>query len=177
MQPKTRMLVTPITLLVLLGVLAFGAWWGFQLISAPLPGNEPTPCVTKSVEEVAVDQIAVRVYNGGYTTGLGSKVGTALTKLGFTVLDTANTEERITTTVIVASSEDAPEAQLVLSFFKDATIKADGRTDAIVDVMVGSDWGGMNKKADKSITVESGSACLPVLPSASTSPSASSSPS
>lgn len=168
------MLATPAILLLLVGLLAYGAWWGLQRIADPLPGNEPTPCVTSAVKELKTSQVAVRVFNGGYTTGLGAKVGSALTSKGFVVLATGNTDESVSKTVIVAASEDSPEAKLVQGFFKDSTIKADDRIDATVDVMVGSKYAGMNKKAKESVAVEGGTTCLAVLPSSSSSsPSAS----
>lgn len=172
------MIVTPITLLVLLGILGFGAWWGYREISKPLPGNVPTPCVTTPAKELTSSQVAVRVLNGGYTTGLGTKVGKALEVKGFKVLFTGNSKERIKKTVIVASTADAPEAKLVLGFFKDATIRPDARVDATVDVLVGSEYGDMNADAPTSIAVSSGSVCVPVMPSpsGSGSPAASGSP-
>lgn len=166
-----RLILTPITLAVLCGILAFGAWWGYKQITAPLPGKAPTPCVTASAAELASSQVVVRVLNGGYTTGLGGKVSKELQTAGFVVLGSGNTQERVKKTVIVAASDKAPEALLVMGFFKDATIRADKdrAIDGRVDVLIGSEYGGINAEAPKTVKT-AGSACLAVLPTPSAAP-------
>ncbi|MDO4716476.1 MAG: LytR C-terminal domain-containing protein [Propionibacteriaceae bacterium] len=160
-----RLILTPVTLIALCGFLAFGAWWGYQQISAPLPGKLPTPCVSTSVTELSSSQVVVRVLNGGYTTGLGTKVSKELSGYGFIISGTGNTQERVKKTIIVAGSETAPEAQLVLGFFKEATIRVDKdrAIDAHVDVLVGSEYAGTNPEAPKAIAV-SGQVCIAVPP-------------
>lgn len=160
-----RLLMTPLTLLGLCAILVFGTWWGYKQITAPLPGDMPTPCVPTSATELAAKQVVVRVLNGGYKTGLGAKVGKEMETFGFTVGGTGNTQERIKKTVIVASAENAPEAELVKGFFKDATVRAseDRKIDGIVEVLVGSEYSGTNPEAPKTIAV-SGEVCLAVPP-------------
>ena len=43
-----RIVRTPITLLILLGVLMWGAWWGYTNILAPIPKVPPPPCGTRA---------------------------------------------------------------------------------------------------------------------------------
>lgn len=163
--------MTPVTLLALCGLLAFGAWWGYKQITAPLPGKAPVPCVTTAATELTTQQVVVRVFNGGYVTGLGEKVRKELVSYGFVSAGSSNTQERVKKTIIVAATEKAPEALLVAGFFKDATIRADKdrAIDGKVDVLIGSEYGGTNPDAPKSIAVQ-GSACLAVLPTPSAAP-------
>ena len=58
-----------------------------------------------------------------------------------------NTSEKVEQTVIVGADAKNPEVLLVKGFFKDATVRADKRTDGSVDVLVGDQYGGFNKKA------------------------------
>lgn len=165
-----RRLVTPVTLIALCGILAFGAWWGYKQVTAPL--FPPTPCVETSTAELATTQVVARVLNGGFTTGLGTKVKTSMEGLGFTVSSTGNTEERIKKTIIVAHTADSPEAQLVAGFFPESTVRADpNRVDGQVDVLIGSEYIDINTQAPKSVAVPSGMACLAVKPSTTPAPS------
>ena len=46
-----RVIRTPVTLLILFGMLLYGAWWGYHNIIKPIPPLPPTPCVDQSVPE------------------------------------------------------------------------------------------------------------------------------
>ena len=171
MRRYVRLFGTPITLLLLLAFLAYGAWWGFRNVMAPVPGSTPAPCVTQKVgKNLSTSQVSVRVLNGGTTVGLAGRVSAQLTNVGFKVLSTGNTSDVVTSTVVVGASKDAPEVKLVLGFFKGAKVRADKRTDGTVDVMVGDNFGGFNAKAHRQISVPGGTACLPP-PSPSGTPS------
>lgn len=168
---------TPVTLLVLLAILGFGFWWGWQQVTTPIPPKPPEPCVTQTVPDgvLRASQVTVRVYNGGSVSGRAAKIGVDLRAKGFKVPTVTNTEERIEKTVIVGASADNPEVKLVASFFKDATIKADNRPDHTVDVLVGNQYGGFNANAANSMKVPGNVVCLPkesVPPGASVAPSA-----
>jgi len=161
-QRYVRLFATPVILLGLLGFLLWGGWWGYKNLMAPIPERPLIPCVTKSVgPSLKSKDVQVRVLNGGYRTGLAGQVGTTLKAAGFNVIRTGNTDERIKATVIVGASADNPEVKLVLSYFKKATVRPDGRADHTVDVLVGNAFGGMNPSAKPSIAVPDGQACLP----------------
>ena len=164
-----RIVRTPLTLLFLLGVLCYGAWWGYTNVIAPVPDLPPPPCVEQSLpnNQLRSAQVTVSVYNGGDRRGLAGDVGRSLREKGFRVLKTGNTGENIKETVIVGAGAKNPEVILVKGFFKDATIRADKRTDGTVDVLVGDKYGGFNKKAKTSIAVKAATACLPSTRSAS----------
>lgn len=162
MQRYVRLFGTPITLLLLLGLLLYGAWWGRKNLLAPVPTPAPVPCASQKVgPQLTTSKVTVRVYNGGTQVGLAGQVGSQLTNAGFRVAGTGNTDQKVTTTVIVGSAAADPEVKLVLGFFKNAKVRADKRVDHTVDVLVGSTFGGMNPKAPRSIAVSSGTVCLP----------------
>ena len=167
-----RMVRTPVTLLILLGVLCYGAWWGYSNVLKPTPPPPPTPCVPQRVSqgELRSTQVTVSVYNGGSKKGLAGDVGRSLRQRGFKVPKTSNTGQKIQKTVILGAGTKNPEVLLVKAFFKDAVVKADKRPDHSVDVLVGNDYGGFNKKAKTTLAVKARTVCLPPQPTASTAP-------
>ena len=158
-----RIVRTPLTLLILLAILCYGAWWGYTNVLKPVPELPPEPCVEQSLpnSQLKSSQVTVSVYNGGDRRGLAGDVGRSLRGKGFKVQRTTNTAENISQTVIVGANAKNPEVILVKGFFKDATVRADKRTDGTVDVLVGDKYGGFNKKAKTSVAVKSAKACLP----------------
>jgi hypothetical protein len=158
-----RIVRTPLTLLVLLGVLCYGAWWGYTNVLKPVPAAPPVRCVPQVIAkgELRPGQVIVSVYNGGTKKGLAGNVGRSLRSRGFKVLRTTNTGEKIQKTVIVGAAVNDPEVQLVKRFFKKSTVKADKRADHSVDVLVGDKYGGFNKKADPTFKVRARTVCLP----------------
>lgn len=164
-----RALRTPVTLVVLLGVLGLGAYWGYQKVSAPIPPPEPIPCVTQPIEKgkLRATQVSLRIYNGGSKRGLAGDVAQSMRTRGFIVKSVGNTDVEVTETVIVVQDKDSPEAKLVLAFFKDAVVQEEPeRIDRTVDIMVGSEYGGFNSKAATSIKVKDATICLPAQPTA-----------
>lgn len=166
-----RLVRTPLTLLVLLGVLAYGAWWGYTNVLRETPPPPPARCVPQQVKagELRSSQVTVSVFNGGTKKGLAGDVGRSLRQRGFKVQRTSNTDEKIQKTVIVGAGANNPEVLLVKNFFKKSVVKADKRADHSVDVLVGNDYGGFNKKAKATFRVKAKTVCLPA-PAASTAP-------
>lgn len=158
-----RIVRTPITLLLLLGVLCYAAWWGYTNVLQPIPPAPAQPCVDQSLTkgQLKSSQVTVKVYNGGNKRGLAGDVGRALRDRGFNVIRTTNTAEKISKTVIVGADAKNPEVLLVKRFFKDALVKGDKRVDRTVDVLVGSKYGGFNKGAKRTYTVNADTLCLP----------------
>ena len=158
-----RVVRTPVTLLVLFGVLLYGAWWGYNNIIKPVPSLPPEPCVDQTVPkgQLKANQVVVKVYNGGDRKGLAADVGRSLRTKGFRVILTTNTVEKIQKTVIVGADVNNPEVLFVESFFKEATVRSDQRVDRTVDVLVGNKYGGFNKQAEATYRVETTTVCLP----------------
>ena len=87
-----RIVRTPITLLLLLGVLVYGAWWGYKNVIQTVPAAPPDPCVTQTLGKGGLksSQVVVKVYNGGDRKGLAADVARAIrsslaTELGLQV--------------------------------------------------------------------------------------------
>jgi hypothetical protein len=158
-----RVVRTPVTLLILFGVLLYGAWWGYNNIIKPIPALPPEPCVDQSVAkgQLKSSQIVVRVYNGGDRKGLAADVGRSLRGKGFRVTLTTNTVEKIQKTVIVGADANYPEVKFVKTFFKEAVVRPDKRVDRSVDVLVGNKYGGFNKDANATYQVDATTICLP----------------
>ena len=49
----------------------------------------------------------------------------------------------------------------VKTFFKDAVVRTDKRSDGSVDVLVGNKYGGFNKNAKATYVVKTRTVCLP----------------
>ncbi|HEY9291427.1 MAG TPA: LytR C-terminal domain-containing protein [Microlunatus sp.] len=158
-----RIIRTPITLLILLGILCVGAWWGWKNIVAPPQKTPPPPCVQTKVTDKALksSQVTVQVFNGGDKKGLAGDVTRSLRAKDFNVLTPANTDQEVNRTVIVGNAAKNPEVLLVKSFFKGATVQADGRTNHTVDIMVGNKYAGFDTKAKTSYPVKTSTVCLP----------------
>jgi len=167
-----RVVRTPLTLLVLLGVLLYAAWWGYNNIIQPVPKQAAPPCVDQTLAkgQLKSSQVTLRVFNGGDRKGLAADVGRALRDKGFKVQQTRNTVEKIQRTVIVGANAKDPEVLFVQRFLKDSVVRADGRADHSVDVLVGNRYGGFNKSAKTTYAVKAGTVCLPSPVSSSTAP-------
>jgi hypothetical protein len=158
-----RVARTPVTLLVLFGVLLYGAWWGYNNIIKPIPPLPPEPCVEQTVPkgQLRASQVVIKVYNGGDRKGLAADVSRSLRNEGFRVVQTDNTVEKIQKTVIVGADANNPEVLFVKSFFKEATTRSDQRVDRTVDVLVGNRYGGFNKNAKTTYQINAETVCLP----------------
>lgn len=151
---------TPVTLLVLLAVLAFGAWGGKWFLDHSEIVEPPIPCVNQELKVLKTQNVTVKVENGGSQRGLARAVTKGLSAKGFITLSPSNIEDRILKTEIVGAKEDSPEVQLVAGFFKGAVVKGDGRIDGTVSVRVGNEFGEVNQKAPTQVEVPGGVVCL-----------------
>lgn len=158
-----RAIRTPVTLLILLGILCYGAWWGWQNIVAPPKQSPPPPCVKTKVTDKTLEssQVTVQVFNGGDKKGLAGEISSRLADKDFIVLDPANTDKKVSGTIIVGNKKSNPEVQLVKRFFKKAKVRGDGRSDHTVDVLVGNKYAGFQAKAKTSYPVKTRTVCLP----------------
>ena len=165
MRQFIRVIKTPVTLIILLAILGYGAVWGYQHATMPDARPEATCVMTDVGKQLTPDRVTVRVLNGGETGGLAKVTALYLRSHGFRVVYYNNAEERSPTTVVVGSSVDDPEVKLMLGFFTGSTAKGDGSSDHVVDVVLG----------DKVTQVENpvtsipvtGPVCLPAIASSS----------
>lgn len=175
---------TPLTLLVLLAVLGYGAWWGYKTVLTVGDPKGAVTCVTQSAVMVTPGQVTIRVLNGGTVRNFASDVAKALRERGYKVSGVGNTDEQVGNIVVVGADANAPEVQLVASNFAGVTIRADGRADHTVDVLLGAKVEGYMPATGfkSSVAVPGGSVCLPSqtptpTPSGSGTPSPTSKPS
>jgi len=164
-----RIARTPITLLILLGILCYGAYWGYTNVLAAVPPPAPTPCVDQSVQggKLKASQVSVNIFNGGDRKGLAGDVARAMRAKGFKVGKTDNTAEKVQQTIIIGAAANNPEVLFVKSFFKGSTVRSDKRADHSVDILVGNKYGGFNSKAKTTYAVKATTVCLPPQQSAS----------
>lgn len=160
MSRTWRRWASPITLLLLLGLLGWGLWWGWEQLTRPPQATAP-PCVPQSASVLTSSQVSVQVLNAGSIAGLAGQVTEQLRNKGFAMEPPGNTDEPVSNTVIVGGSADEPPVQLVSGFFPGAEIWPDQRTDGTVDVLVGDAFDGFNDEAATEIGVPGGTVCLP----------------
>ncbi len=175
MRQVIRVIKTPVTLIILLAMLGYGAMWGYQHVT--MPDNRPVEtCVMTDVgSNLTPDKVTVRVLNGGEKGGLAKITAQFLRAHKFRVIYYNNSDERVPNTVVVGNSVDDPEVQLMLGFFTGSTAKGDGRADHVVDVILG-DKNTQIEDPVSSVPV-TGPVCLPPIAAATVSPTATPTPS
>jgi hypothetical protein len=161
-----RVVKTPITLLVLLAILGYGAWWGYNAYNIPLIKASETCVMTDVGTELTPDEVTVRTYNGSSVPRLAKDARAYLLSWHFRVADYNNSDRRVSGIVVIGNSVDDPEVKLVQQFFPGSTAEADGRTSHVVDVLLGVKFDQLNEP-DSTYPVK-GSICLP-SPKATTS--------
>lgn len=177
MRQFIRVVKTPLTLLALTALVAFGGFWGYKNATAEIPPRPAEPCVMTDVGGVLTPKyVTVRTLNAGLNGGLAKRASTTLRSRGFFILKVNNSDQRMAQTVVVGNSKDDPEVKLVAGFFKNAKRVGDGRVDHVVDVLLGDDFAGYQENPKTKIAVN-GPVCLPALPSSQTSAPASPTPS
>lgn len=107
----------------------------------PLP-----PCVPEETMPSAPETVTVRVYNGTDRVGLAGETAAGLTERGFVIAETANYPVEITTGARISFGEAGIAAAYTLAAHMDPGAPAlvlDTRTDATVDLILGSTWAGL----------------------------------
>jgi len=132
-----RVVKTPITLIVLLAILGYGAWWGYNAWNVPLIKASDVCVMTDVGAELTPDKVTVRTYNAGTVPRVAKDARGYLLSWHFRVTDYNNSERRLTNIVVVGNSADDPEVKLVQQFFPGSIAEGDGRTSHVVDVLLG----------------------------------------
>lgn len=159
MRKVIRVVKTPITLLVLLAILGYGAWWGYNTYNIPLTKAADTCVMTDVGTELTPDRVTVRTYNASLIPRLAKDARTYLLAWHFQVPDYNNSDRRLTGIVVVGNSADDPEVKLVQQFFPGSTAEGDGRTSHVVDVILGAKFEQLNEP--KTSYPVKGPVCLP----------------
>ncbi|HEY3337490.1 MAG TPA: LytR C-terminal domain-containing protein [Propionicimonas sp.] len=175
MRQVIRVIKTPVTLIILLAMLGYGAMWGYQHVTMPDNRRVDTCVLTDVGENLTPDRVTVRVLNGGETGGLAKITALFLRGHGFRVIYYNNSDERVPNTVVVGNSVDDPEVKLMLGFFTGSTAKGDGRADHVVDVILGDK--DTHIEAPVASVPVTGPVCLPAIASSTVTPIPSPTPS
>nr|WP_300150734.1 LytR C-terminal domain-containing protein [Propionicimonas sp.] len=183
MRQVIRVLKTPVTLLILLAILGYGAYWGYQQVTFDT-SRPATPCVPQDVGgTLTSDRVTVRVFNGGEKPRAAKDTRNVLLAWHYNVIAYNNSNDDVTAVTVIGNSAEDPEVRLVAQAFKNATTKGDGRVDHVVDVILPTKFE-MLETVPTTLEVD-GPVCLPPIaagsasatPSASTSATPSTSPS
>ena len=93
MREVVRVVKTPLTLLVLLGLVVFGGWWGLRHATAAIPARAAEPCVMTDVgNKLTPKHVTVRTLNAGLRGGLAKRASTTLRSYGFYILKVNNSD-------------------------------------------------------------------------------------
>lgn len=157
-----RALKTPVTLLLLAGFVVWAANWAWDAIREPIPEPPLPACVVTEVgPQLTPEHVYVRVLNGTSTGGLANRLGAVLRADGFNVFQRTNAptaDHEISE--VVGSAEDAPEVVLLRQAFTEIAFRADGRTDATVDVIIGTQQPVAAEGVEFGAPLPDGRACL-----------------
>jgi hypothetical protein len=152
----------PVTLLVLLALLGGAAWYGATTVLGQRNTVVVGPPVCKTTkgavgQKVTTKQVTVNVYNAGRTRGLAQRTAAALRTRGFNVATVANAPTGITAKKVrVRAAAKSGQAQLVAAQVKGPTLVIDKTKDSTIDLVLGTDFTKLRKKAPESITIPGG---------------------
>ena len=154
-----RKVISAVTMVVLVGLLVAGAWYGWQSISAPLPGGDDDPPQRRAAKArcndavargdlVGSDDVTVSVFNAGSVSGLADQTLSELTARGFVRGDAGNAPTELETVQFVrvlAPTEGDPTAELVALQFGANTViqEFSDKLGPGVDVVVGDSFAGL----------------------------------
>ncbi len=174
---------TPITMVVLLGVLLGAAYYGWRTVINPGSGDATTAptttgptCEKKTVikkgQRITARDVVVNVYNAGQRAGLASETLDELVNKGFKRGVAANAPSNIAAgrnvTVILPGGQGAPQTRLVRNQFigKVTYLKSASITPG-VDVIVGESFRGVAAHARTFVRVNRAvTECTPATTSA-----------
>lgn len=124
------------------GLVAAGLYLGvIGTPSTPVVINAPTPCTTTKVRPLDPKRVTVNVYNATGRAGLAAATADRLRARRFAVGDVANDPKRSKvpgSALIRYGRKGSAGAKLVATQVAGAKLKADTRTDAVVDLVLGT---------------------------------------
>ena len=165
-----RHLLTGVTLLVLVALVAAGGYYGYQALFAPVADDPAGPdtrgCEAglRRGETVRTRDVTVTVLNAGSRSGLASQVQEQLVGRGFLAGETDNApDEQVVRFVrVLAPTRKDPAARLVAVQFGEGTLIQRSRDDLGpgVDVVVGDRYRGLARDAPRRLrATAAGSGC------------------
>ena len=166
-----RHLLTAVTLVVLVGLVAAGGYYGYQALFAPVgsaaaggPDGQACEAGLRKGETVRTRDVTVTVLNAGTRSGLASQVQEQLVERGFIAggTDNAPDGQRVRFVRVLAPSRQDPAARLVAAQFGKQTLVQRSGADfgPGVDVVVGDRYKGLEKDAPRRLRATvAGSGC------------------
>ena len=156
-----RHLLTAVTLLVLVGLVAVGGYYGYRAVFTPV-GDDPVTASPdarrcekglKKGEPVRTPDVTVTVLNAGSRNGLAGQVQEQLVRRGFLAGTTDNAPDGMVVRFvrILAPSAQDPAARLVAAQFGNGTYIQRSKDDLGpgVDVVVGDRFRGLTPGAPR----------------------------
>lgn len=166
-----------VVLVVVAGLVASGLYLGWITTSSD-DAAAPLPACAAPVRRPVLPQpkqIAVNVYNASTRAGLATSTGSAMKARGFAVRSVANDPRRSRlagSAVVRHGARGVAAATVVAGVVPGAKLQRDARTDATVDLVVGTAF-----RALKPVAAAKPAATKPVTPKPSASASARPTPS
>ncbi len=165
-----RHLLTGVTLLVLLVLVAVGGYYGYRALFAPVDESVSASPADRGCERVRKGEVVrprdvtVTVLNAGSRTGLAGRVQQALVRRGFHAGSTDNAPEgtQVRFVRVRAPSVKDPAARLVAAQFGKGTLVVHSKDDLGpgVDVVVGDRYRGLERGAPRKLRAAvAGSGC------------------
>jgi len=154
-------------MLVLLGILAYGGWYGltaladspeFDLWAEAEPSVE---CTTPEPETARRKRTIVSVYNAGAPTGRGGRLMDALTARGFQegAVDNAPDGMRVRGVVVWSDDPQSASTQLVLRQLRRARVEERASSPGPgVNIFIGREFTGL-RKGPRKVTVQPEPSC------------------
>jgi hypothetical protein len=166
-QPRPRRRIhwqTPITMVVLIGILVGGGWWGWKSLTE---STADPNCVQQKLpnNRLVPKLVVVNVYNGGAKAGTAAATAAALQKRGFNIGRIMNEPNgnKIALLAVRGATAKAPEVLLVAGqLSQKASVAADSRPDHTVDIVLGKGYTKLNPKGLPSVAVPGNqTVCVP----------------
>ncbi|HLK94647.1 MAG TPA: LytR C-terminal domain-containing protein [Nocardioidaceae bacterium] len=169
---------TPITLVVLLALVAAGGWYGWTKLQEPFDNpfaDRSDDCVNRTIKAGSTlgrDQVVVDVYNAGSRPDLASSTMDKLTNRGFRRGTATNAPRRVKVGRITILDKDRSSADVRLvraQFQGKVPVQrrpnlGDDPIDGI-DVVVGNGYRGLARPTPRTVRVrENLRVCLPRAP-------------
>lgn len=135
--------------------------------AAITPGAALPPCLTGGTLPIAYNSITINIFNGTTRAGLAKGASEALVKRAFAIASTGNAPTPETGTArLVFGNAGIAQAYTLAAHIPSATMVLDPRTDASVDLVLGSEWKGLipldSVSIDPNVPLMSPKPCTPV---------------
>jgi hypothetical protein len=168
-----REVTTAVTMLVLCGIVAFGALWGWRSLFAEVDSDAAAAdpdrsCATDRLrpgDRLLSTQVRVSIFNAGTRSGLADTIAAALRERGFRVgdVDNAPSDSRVDRVQVRSTERNDVAARLVAKQFGSEmrVRRSEQNLGRGVDVVVGDRFGQL-APASQFVTVGTAQrVCLP----------------